>query len=317
MNIKTAIKEKSFELGFDLVGITNTDSIPAEHAKYLLNWVKNGYFADMQYMNRNVEKRINPEKLFDNANSIICVGLIYKPNFDTAAPSSNMCKVSDYAVYNDYHDYIKQQLRLLSDYIHQISPTNEVKTKICTDTAPVPERTLAMRAGLGFIGKNHMLINPELGVEIFLGEIYTTLQIEPDSPINLNCGQCKQCIDACPTGALSSDGNFYANKCISYLTIENKGDIPNEFKKQIGNSIYGCDRCIHACPYHKKAPAIKNSNLKCKPENMWLNPNEVLNWTEEIFKQRFENTPIERIGLDRLKRNAKTCLDNVNKLKQF
>lgn len=313
MNIKTSIKEKSIQLGFDIVGITNAAQIPADHAQYLLNWVENGHFADMQYMNRNTEKRINPEKLFENAASIICVGLIYKPNFDISAASEGLCRLSDYAVYNDYHDYVKQQLRLLSDYIHEITAPDTTRTKICTDTAPVAERTLAMRAGLGFIGKNHMLINTEMGVEMFLGEIITDLKLEPDSPIDLDCGSCTKCIDACPTGALSPDGNFYADKCISYLTIENKGDIPNEYKNKIGNSIYGCDRCVHACPYHQKAPARKNMNLEYKPENMWLAPKEVLNWNQETFKQRFQSTPVERIGLERLKRNAKVCLENLKK----
>ena len=311
MEICAAIKQKSLELGFDLVGISDAGPIGEDESQILRQWVKNGHFAGMEYMARNLDKRIDPKKLFENAASVICVGLIYKPNFDTKCPKPGLCKVSDYAVYNDYHDYLKQRLHLLADFIHEIALPDNIQTKVCVDTAPVAERSLAVRAGLGFIGKNHMLINPDCGVEIFLGTIITDLELMPDEPVRSECGNCTKCVDACPTGALGKDGCFDANKCISYLTIENKSEIPHELAPKIGRSLYGCDMCVHACPYHQKAPAMKECGLECRPGNMWLDPKEILEWDQQTFDAHFSATPVERIGLERLKRNARVCLESI------
>ena len=311
MDITPAIKQKSLELGFDLVGITSAEPIYAEHAKNLCDWVDKGFFAAMGYMARNLEKRIDPAKLFENPATVICVGLIYKPDNNLKAPDNKSSRVSDYAVYNDYHDYIKSRLNRLADYIHQSASPKKIRTKVCVDTAPVAERSLAARAGLGFIGKNHMLINPDFGVEIFLGEIITDLELTTDNKFKTDCSQCTKCLDACPTGALSPDGTFDANKCVSYLTIEHKDEIPKALAAKIGNSLYGCDICVKVCPYHKTAPTIKNSRLTRRYKNTWLDPVEILKWDQQTFDEHFAQTPVERIGLDRLKRNAKICLNNT------
>lgn len=313
MDICAAVKQKFCELGFDLVGITDGSQIQASDAENLRKWIDNGLFGSMEYMARNLDKRIDPTKLFENAASVICAGLIYKPVETQEPEKPNLCRVSDYAGYNDYHDYMRDKLRLLADFLHQIALPEKIRTKVCVDTAPVAERALAVRAGLGFVGKNHMLINPQAGVEIFLGSIITDLKLETDCAVERGCGDCSKCIDACPTGALNKNGTFNANKCISYLTIEHKSEIPEHLAAKIGNSIYGCDRCVHVCPYHIKGQAAKDNGLTPRPENKWLDPQEILKWDNETFEKRFASTPIHRIGLDRLKRNAKVCLENLNR----
>jgi len=172
------------------------------------------------------------------------------------------------------------------------------------------ERTLAARAGLGFIGKNHMLINPKLGTQIFLAEIITNLKLQSDEPMKTNCPDCNKCINACPTGALRADGQFDASKCISYLTIEHKGEIPADLAEKIGDRLFGCDECVLACPFQKDVPACKNKQFKFYSDRTELDLQKILRMTEGRFQAEFADSVILRPGLDRLKRNAKICLAN-------
>jgi len=177
----------------------------------------------------------------------------------------------------------------------------------------VAERALAMRAGLGFIGKNRMLINPQLGPQIFLGEIITTLKLQADEPITDNCSNCNKCIEACPTGALRPDGRFDANKCISYLTIEYKDQIPAELAEKIGDRLFGCDECVLACPYQEDAPVCTNKQFKFYNDRAKLDLRRILNLSRQDFDAEFADSPINRLGLDRLKRNARICLSNITR----
>jgi len=258
-----------------------------------------------------------------------------------------MGKVANYAQYEDYHPFIKKRLRKLSEFISSV--TSQVhKFKICVDSAPLAERALAARAGLGFIGKNHMLINPTLGPQIFLGEIITTLKLSTDEPFichserseaplhrhserqkplalsgvegeaewrNLfkkaECSNCDKCINACPTGALMPEGQFDANKCINYLTIEYKGRIPPDLAEKVGERLFGCDDCVLACPYQKDAPVCKNKQFKFYNDRTKLDLDWILNLTQQGFDARFANSTIRRSGLERLKRNARICLANI------
>jgi len=324
MSLTDDIKHKSLQLGFDLVGITDASPIDAEHVKPLADWLKSRCAAQMSYMHKNFEKRINPAKLLENAKSVIVVGLNYTPpkrSLSLRAPPSDarqshlrhatapMGKVANYAQYEDYHPFVKRQLRKLANFITSITSQGH-KFKICVDSAPLAERALAVRASLGFIGKNHMLINPTLGPQIFLGEIITDLKLQPDEPITSNCLNCDKCITACPTGALRPDGRFDANKCISYLTIEYKGQIPPELTEKMGDCLFGCDDCVIACPYHKDAPVCKNKQFKFYNDRAKLDLGRILNLTQEYFDTEFADSPIKRLGLDRLKRNAQICLAN-------
>jgi epoxyqueuosine reductase len=304
MGLEDDIKSEAIELGFDAVGITDASPIDAEQAELLSAWLKAGYAGQMNYMHRNFEKRINPAKLLENAQSVIVVGLSYKPpkqppkQVGAAGPTG---KIAEYAQYEDYHPFIKKRLGKLADFVTSIAGEG-VRFRICVDSAPLAERSVALRAGLGFIGKNHTLIHPVLGPQIFLGEIVTTLRLRPDMPIGGTCAGCSRCMDACPTGALRVDGQFDANKCISYLTIEYKGTIPAEQAERMGNRLFGCDECVLACPLQKKAPPCKNQELKFYPDRAELDIDEVLSLTDETFSAKFAGSPIARTGLERLVR---------------
>ena len=216
-------------------------------------------------------------------------------------------KVSNYAQYEDYHLFIKGMLLELAEFIISVTGQNQ-RFKICVDSVPLAERALAARAGLGFIGKNHMLINSDFGAQFFLGELITELELEIDEPGKNGCSNCDKCIAACPTGALRADGQFDANKCISYLTIEYKGEIGADLAEKISDSVFGCDRCVIACPYQKNAPVCANKQFCFFAERRRLGLREVLNLSGVEFDKRFGGCAINRLGLEGLKRNAQICL---------
>jgi len=358
MSLSQEIKHKALELGFDLVGITNASPLNTEQVEMFTDWLKSGYAGQMSYLHRNFEKRTQPAKLLANAQSIICVALNYKPPKQKPKPpdaTTSIGKVANYAQYEDYHPFIKKRLRKLSEFISSAAGRDH-KFKICVDSAPLAERALAARAGLGFIGKNRMLINPKLGPQIFLGEIITTLKLSIDEPIifhserseaNLHrhserkkplalsgvegevesrskirkggnpfkkaeCSNCDKCISACPTGALMPEGQFDANKCINYLTIEYKGRIHSDLAEKIADRLFGCDDCVLVCPYQKDAPVCKNKQFKFYNDRAKLDLGWILNLTQQDFDTEFTNSTIRRIGLERLKRNARICLANIN-----
>jgi len=312
MSLSQEIKRKAIELGSDLVGVTDAAPIDTNQAEIFAQWLRSGFAGRMQYMHRNLQKRFAPARLLPNARSVIVVGLNYtlpRQKLPRAAGAAD--RVARYAQYEDYHPFMKERLGKLVDFI-ALRVGGDFKFKVCVDSVPLAERALAVRGGLGFIGKNHMLINPELGCEIFLGEIITDLEIPPDlSPVRAGCADCTRCLDACPTGALRPDGQFDAGRCINYLTIEHKGPISPDLARKIGERLFGCDECILACPYQNAAPACRNKQFKFYPDRAELDLHEVLTLTAESFEARFADSPIKRTGLDGLKRNAAICLANM------
>ena len=315
MSLSQDIKHKAIELGFDLIGVTDASPVDTEQVEIFDKWLKSGYAGQMTYMHRNQKKRFNPARLFENAQSVIVVGLNYTPpKQHSKPPDANVLtgRIADYAQYEDYHSFIEERLRKITDFIESLAGPG-VESKICVDSVPLAERPLAVRAGLGFIGKNHMLINPELGCRIFLGEIITDLKLPPDEPVAGDCAGCRKCLDICPTGALRSDGQFDAGMCINYLTIEYKGQIPPELAEKIGDRLFGCDECIVACPYQKNAPACKNKQFKFYRGRARINLQEILNLDAEGFESKFAESPIKRISLEGLKRNARICLANIRR----
>ncbi len=303
------ICKKARELGFDAAGVTHAGLIDADDIERFRKWLNRGCAGDMRYLLRNFDKRVNPAKLLDRARSVIVVALSYKIAAEPAV-GRRTAKISRYAQFQDYHGFMKTLLRQLAKFIASESGL-ACGFKLCVDSVPLAERALAKRAGLGFIGKNHMLINPQLGPEVFLGEIITTAEVEPNEPAQGDCGDCRKCIEACPTGALSGQGCFDATRCISYLTIEHKGEIPAGMRAAIGDRLYGCDRCVNACPYWRSAPARSNKAFEHVGERAGFDPADVLQMTPEQFERMFSDSPIERLGPDRLKRNAQVCLDNI------
>jgi epoxyqueuosine reductase len=309
MTVIEEIKQKALKLGFDLVGVTDTSTIEAD---YFSMWLDKGFAASLNYMRNNLDKRFNPAGLLPNAQSVIVTGLNYKPPIsDIPVTVEQIGKVAAYAQYEDYHSFIKNLLYKLAEFITE-NAQEKPNFKFCVDSVPLAERPLAVRAGLGFIGKNHVLINPKLGTQILLGEIITDFKLDVDEPAAGGCLDCDKCLKACPTGALRDDGFFDAGRCISYLTIEHKGDIPDELAKKIGDHLFGCDKCVIACPYQKDAPACKNKNFKFYPERARLNLNDILEMNEDEFDTQFADSPIHRPGMEKLKQNAKICLRNTS-----
>ena len=313
MTLLQEIKQQSLQLGFDLVGITDAEAIEADQVRLFTDWLSRGYAAQMEYMRRNFEKRIDPSKLLPGAQSVIVLGLNYTPHErkpKDPKTSSAAGRVANFAQYEDYHLFIKKKLRALVAFVAERVGFG-VQFKICVDVEPLAERALAVKAGLGFIGKNHMLINPQLGCQILFGEIITSLELSADKPIKGDCSDCGKCIRACPTGALRPDGQFDANICISYLTIEHKDKIPAELAEKIGDRIFGCDECVLACPWQKSAPVCKNREFKFYADRVVFDLKEVLNLNQQDFYNKFADSCFSRLGLENLKRNAKICLENM------
>jgi len=313
MNHLDEIKSKALQLGFDLVGITDASPIDSQHIELLSDWLNCGYAGRMDFMHQNFKMRIDPTQLLQNAQSVICLALNYrpaKPYPPSASSKSPFGVITDYARYEDYHPFMKKKLHELALFISSLTGAG-FKFKTCVDSSPLAERALAARAGLGFIGKNHMLINPKLGPQILLGEIVTSLKLLTDEPIEANCANCNKCLTACPTGALRPDGYFDTNKCISYLTIEYKGEIPANLARKISNCLFGCDKCVHACPYYQKAPPCQNSSFKFYPGRAQLDLHQLLSMSQADFDTKFADSPLMRVGPERLKRNAQICLANI------
>jgi len=316
MNIAAKVKEKALELGFDLVGVTSASVLGDREQQAFEKWLQSGFAGQMGYMHRNQDKRIDPRRLLDGAKSVIVVGLNYKlaeestMNTGADVPCG---RVACYARYEDYHNFFRRLLDQLARFI-SAEVGGEVRCKVCVDSVPLAERAFAARAGLGFIGRNHMLINPQLGPEILLGELITDVELETDAPGEGTCAGCDKCIKACPTGALGADGQFDARLCISYLTIEYGGQIADDLAAKIGGRLFGCDECVLACPHQHKAPVCRNGSFKCYRGRRNLPLGTILGMDEEEFAAALGGSPLAYTGLDTLKRNARICLGNLRRV---
>lgn len=289
------IKIFSKELGFTLVGITTPEKVP--DIDYYKSWLEEGFAGEMDYLKRNIEKREDPELLLPGTRSIICLGLNYY-----LPVSQNDFKVARYALGDDYHFFMKEMISHLIDKIKALVP--EVKGRPYVDTAPILERSLAKRAGLGWIGKNTLLINPARGSYFLLGELFLNLELEYDQPVRDHCGTCTLCIDACPTGAFVEAGKLDSNLCISYLTIEAKQEIPENLTGYMAGNIFGCDICQDVCPWNKKF-SVPSEIKEIQPRE-WLKhktPEDLLNMSREDFSRQFKNSPVKRPKLKGFLRN--------------
>ena len=304
MKIEDKIKQKTKSLSFDLVGITSAESVDSVYVERFTKWLAAGCSGKMDWLSRNIDKRFNPAFLLPDAKSIICTALNYK--------TLNLSKyIASYALYQDY-TFIRKKLLELADFIRDKISKN-ITFKICAGSVPLAERAFAIRAGLGFIGENQLLTNPQIGSFLILGELITSLPLKPDNPLPTKdyCKDCNRCLDVCPTGAISNNRFFDARKCISYLTIEHKGRIPKELRSKINSHIFGCERCIIACPYNEKTPIYENKDFVLSKERQKISPEEILKLSQKDFDVLFANSPVSRAGLRQLKRNALICLKNA------
>ncbi len=295
------VTAKAKEIGFDLIGFAKVEKLYEEIEK-LHKWLRNGYNATMDYMNRNIEKRFDVKNIKIDAKSVISLAINYYKK-DEYTNRNEYGKVSRYAWGKDYHLIIWEKLEILEDKLKEIDPLFESKSHV--DTGPVMDKVWAVKAGIGWIGKHTNVITREMGSWVFLAEMITNYEFEYNQPIPDFCGTCRACIDACPTSAIVDEYVVDANKCISYLTIENKGEISAEFKGKFENWIFGCDICQEVCPWNKKFSKQTTNHEFTTNENKEIKLEEVFRMTEEGFKSRFQSSPIKRAKLSGLKRNSK------------
>ncbi|MDR1881378.1 MAG: tRNA epoxyqueuosine(34) reductase QueG [Prevotella sp.] len=292
------IKEYAHNLGFDACGICKAKAIDADNLKGYKNWIDSSFHADMDYMARNGDKRYNPALLVEGACSIVCVALNYYPG---AKQPEEYPQFAYYAYGKDYHDVVKSKLQQLFSIIKKTEPSLEGRCFV--DTAPVLERYWAVKAGLGFIGKNSALIIPKKGSYFFLGELIIDLELEYDSPLSLSCGSCIRCIDACPTRAVTAPKVINAKRCISYQTIENKGEIDEAIVPNLGDHVYGCDICQQVCPWNRYSQPHKTEEFNPSQAFMDLSFDRLDNLTEEEYLRIFKGSAVKRAKYSGLKRN--------------
>lgn len=307
--LETRIKAKAAELGFAAIGITHADAAPRT-VERLHQWLAEGRHGSMIWMADRAHQRQSPASLWPEVKSIISLGVSYAPAEDPMrlADQGRIGRISVYAQGADYHDVVKRQLKALGCWLAHEAACD---LKVFVDTAPVMEKPLAEAAGLGWQGKHTNLVSREHGSWLFLGAIYTTLALEPDAVARDTCGRCDACQRACPTEAFPAPYQLDARRCISYLTIEHAGPIPEEFRVAIGNRIYGCDDCLAVCPWNKFAAAAQ-ANMAFHPRAELTAPElgDLLSLDDAGFRQVFSGSPIKRIGRNRMVRNAAIAAGN-------
>ncbi len=303
-----AVRDRALSLGFDAVGFAPA-TLRDDARRGLAEFLESGHHGDMGWLADRAEQRSSPDSLWPEAKSVIVVGLNYGPPRDPLAPLERpeRATVSAYARGRDYHDVLKKKLRLLARFI---ADSLDGDVKLFVDTAPVMEKPLGAAAGLGWQGKHTNLVSRRFGSWMFLGEIYTTLELAPDSPGEDRCGACTRCLDVCPTKAFPAPYRLDARRCISYLTIEHQGHIPREFRKAMGNRIYGCDDCLAVCPWNKFAKPLTDPDLAWRLELVWPRLSDFVMLDDAAFREVFSTSPVKRLGRDRFVRNVLIAIGN-------
>jgi len=293
-----ALKSKALELGFELCAVGPVASPP--YAEYFSEWLGHGKAADMEtWMGRQPEIRQNPAALFPAAQSLIVLGMnYYQPEPERRG------RIAKYALGRDYHDLISQRLQEMDDWLSEQGGSQ----RKAVDTSAILEKPAAVLAGLGWQGKSTILPHPRWGTWMFLAELWTTLKFQLDTEMKNHCGSCTRCIDVCPTQAITAPYQLDARRCISYLTIEHKGPIPIEYRRAIGDHLYGCDDCLDVCPWNRWAQKTREAGLDPiqRPDLT-----EMLDWSDETFRSQFRGTPIFRLKRPRWLRNICVVLGNI------
>ncbi len=307
--LKSALTAEAVRLGFTAIGIAAADAAP-QAGERLRQWIADGCHGDMIWMAETATRRASPHALWPDVRSVVMLGTSYAPALDPLrhAGHPDTGVVSVYAQGQDYHDVIKKRLKALARWLVAQAPASELK--VFVDTAAVMEKPLAEAAGLGWQGKHTNLVSRTHGSWLFLGALYTTLDLRVDAPHADRCGSCTRCQTACPTDAFPAPYRLDARRCISYLTIEHKGPIPAEFRAAIGNRIYGCDDCLAVCPWNRFAQASRDLAFQPRAELTAPALADLLALDDAGFRQVFAGSPIKRIGRDRLVRNCLIAAGN-------
>ncbi|MBD7991899.1 tRNA epoxyqueuosine(34) reductase QueG [Ochrobactrum quorumnocens] len=308
LKLKRFLIEEAKAVGFDAVAFTTPDTIP-QAPQRLRQYIADGHHADMLWMEETEDRRANPSVLWPEVRSIMILAMNYGPDSNPLSilEHKDRAAISVYAQNRDYHDIIKGKLKHVAS---RFAARAGQDVKVFVDTAPVMEKPLAEAAGIGWQGKHTNLVSREHGSWLFLGSIFTTAEIPPDKPDRDHCGSCRACLDACPTNAFPSPYRIDARRCISYLTIENKGPIPPEFRKSMGNRIYGCDDCLSVCPWNKFAQATSEMKLKARDDLKAPRLADFLVLDDPAFRTLFSGSPVKRIGRDRFLRNVLIAAGN-------
>lgn len=294
-------KQLARSLGFDLVGIAPAG--PSAYRDYYRQWLDDGRAGDMQYLHRRLDERTDPGVLLSGAKTVVCVAMNYHVPLQELEQKDRQVRVARYALGDDYHELIKDRLYDIADWLRDAVPGS--KTKCGVDTAPIMEKELAARAGIGWIGKNTNVINPHIGSWILLGEVITTLDLPIDEPAVDRCGTCTRCIDACPTGAITAPYELDARRCISYLTIEHAGEIEPSLASKMGDWLYGCDICQDVCPWNSKAIISTEPSLQPRFPTGSLKLSDVLAWDTPTYHTATRSSAMRRVKLPVLQRNAR------------
>ena len=311
IQLKADIKTWALELGFQDMGVSDLDL--SEAGDYLNQWVEKQYHGDMDYMHKHGSKRYTPEEMIPGTMSIIALRLDYMDTgltpYQDILDQPMKGAVSRYALGRDYHKVIRTMLKKLAQKIEQA--IGEFGYRVFTDSAPVMEKAISEKAGLGWIGKHSNLLNSKAGSYFFLGEIYTDLPLPPDEKATFHCGSCRKCLDACPTDAIVAPFQVDGRRCISYLTIENHGAIPIEFRQAMGNRIYGCDDCQMVCPWNKFAKMTDENDFSVRHGLDNITLAELFAWDEHEFNTKMAGSPLRRIGHEQWLRNLAVGLGNA------
>jgi epoxyqueuosine reductase len=305
------VKQRARELGFDLVGIC--DAAPSKYREYYRKWLDDGQAGTMEYLARRFDERTDPATYFPGAKSVVCVAINYHVPLESPPASTEPGqhgRVARYALGDDYHELIKTRLHVLADWIRAAAPG--AQTRCGVDTAPIAEKELAARAGLGWMGKNTCVINEKIGSWLLLGEVITTLELPADAPGVDRCGTCRRCIDACPTGAITEPYQLDARKCTSYLTIEHRGDIAADLQAKLGEWLYGCDICQDVCPWNSKAVVALDPALQPRFSSGTVDLRQWLSWTDDDYRTTLRGSAMKRVKLPVLQRNARIVAGNLS-----
>lgn len=302
-NLKEALKQEVANLGFSVCGVAPVQL--EVRREYYLKWIAEGQHGNMAWMERNTERRFDPGLILPEARSIICLGL----NYYQTEPQRRG-RMAKYALGKDYHGLMLKRLKKLCHWLRQRGGQN----KPYVDTGPVLEKPAAAQAGLGWQAKNTMLIHPKMGNWLFLGEIFTTLEIPPDEAVSDHCGECTACITACPTEAITAPYQLDARRCIAYLTIEHQGAIPEEFRQAIGDRLFGCDECLDVCPWNRWAQTTREEKFTAR---QYPDLREMLAWSDDDFRSHFRQTPLLRLKRPRWLRNVCVVLGNIGTLEDL
>lgn len=301
------IKDYALSIGFDACGICKVETVDQIQQHQYRMWIEQGCHADMDYLARNIDKRYNPLLLVEGVRSIISLALNYYPH--ERQPDA-VPQFAYYAYGKDYHEVMKAKLNRLLDYIKTLMPN--VNGRVFCDTAPLLERYWAAKAGLGFIGKNTLLIIPKRGSYFFLGEVLIDVELAYDTPLSLSCGKCTRCLDSCPTGAIERPHWLNAQKCISYQTIENKGEIDQRIASLLNNRMYGCDICQQVCPWNKYARPHSTPEFMPHAEFLSMDYATIATMTREDYQRIFKGSAVKRAKYEGLKRNFDALVSNRN-----